>query len=521
MADVAISTRPHTGDWCQLGRGAYPGVTPDQVTMTANQAGSDQLTFTLARPSDMDHMDLQPLARVRCEAPGSGVVWSGRVRDVAPNDRGLVVTCRGHQADLDDDVWRRVWVHSRLTEWRDQRSTPGVNLGFWSSLYQVAGLQGGWVLSIPSAYTNVSAVGVNLDLGYACARRVSVDWSSLVGGIAAVQLVIRGADDEQLFTNVIDNTTATNTMAASGTITTDLATAKRYVGVYLNVTGTGTLASQLALQLTGIRVAGDNPGYLDAGGASALTASHVIQDIRAAKTTLNQDQTRIASTAFAIPHLTTEGGYETHRTTMARANAYHDYLTGVDAARRVFLQQRPSTPILSIGARSGDAVFQDAGTTSDDAFNRVLIQALNTTGGTTTVERTGASSPLTQAGVTRTKVLTAQAPLTTTAAQQVGDAWLARNTTRPIRGGITIRGPGAAWWTETGWPARPADTLRLPGQRVRIGDRRNPDTGGVSVDATITAVTYQPATDTATLTLDQPRDAFDVLMARTTARRPT
>ena len=55
------------------------------------------------------------------------------------------------------------------------------------------------------------------------------------------------------------------------------------------------------------------------------------------------------------------------------------------------------------------------------------------------------------------------------------------------------------------------------GDRIRLADRWDPDTGGMGRDAEITQVTWTQATDTAQLTTDSPNDRLEVVLTRLAA----
>ena len=66
----------------------------------------------------------------------------------------------------------------------------------------------------------------------------------------------------------------------------------------------------------------------------------------------------------------------------------------------------------------------------------------------------------------------------------------------------------------TGAPLQPEDFLVLGGELLHFLDRHNPDTGAWGRDGRIVEVTYTPATDTATLSIDNSRKSFESLLAR-------
>ena len=116
----------------------------------------------------------------------------------------------------------------------------------------------------------------------------------------------------------------------------------------------------------------------------------------------------------------------------------------------------------------------------------------------------------------RTKQLQVGSTLPTdgAAAAAIGDVWLTQHVTTPFRGTLTATGPQAIRDRLTGLPVQPAQLLCETGELIHFSDRIHPDTGAVGRDGRIAAVTYNPLTDTATITLDNNRADFDALMAR-------
>ncbi len=517
MPEAVISTRPHDGEWAPLGRGRNaPGNTPDGVSLSSTTAGPESLTFTIRRPGDVRWDDLQPLVDVRAEVPGAGIVWSGRVHEVVPADNGqLNVACRGWQYALDDDLWRRSWVRDRTAGFQDIRTVPAsINYAVFDPTDDlIATVDGAIRLQLPArALLAGQTAAVILDLGDAVGRSVAIDYVNLTGANASVNLIIQGYDDQAATTGGDTAYNTATTGLAASPFAVDMAADKRFILIGLQVATGVTPGAVVGIKITRVRVYAETA--YRSGAASALLASTVVGEVRAALPWLSSDTSRIETTVTTIPHLDTEGAYETHRQTLQRVNAYHDYLFGVDELRRLFFTQRPSTPIIAIGERSGDAAFQDAGDNIEDLFNQVIVNGRDATGAQVQTLVTATSGPLARASTDRTRVLEVGASITSTDATTIGTQWLTRRSTKPTRGSVQLRGMGAAWWAETGVPIQPAACLRLCGQLIRVGNRMNPDTGGVGREAVIQAVSYDPATDTATLSLDGSRDHLDSLLAR-------
>lgn len=521
--EATVRVRPHGGTWSVLGSDIAPGCVPEGLVCSADQAGPTQLSFTVRRDTTLPWRDLLPFTEIEVEAPGAGVVWSGRVSAATPGaDGAWSVTCRGWQFHLDDDVFRRLWVHQRLGDWQDCAGRSDVNPSIYGRSFTQAGgfvgsFRGGE--AVGNNATGGGRMGVYLDGGEAGAiARVVITWESSANGVGTDWAAYLFESDTDPLSDAT-NTVISYITSASGTFSRTLATPRRFVTIALqnNTAGVLTPTNSVWFKVTGA-IAVRDTAY-ESGNASVLRASTVIEDTLAFAPLLSADTRLIATSGLidagvrGVPHLTTEGSYETPRQVMQRANAYHDWLVGVDATKRVFFRERPTVPLAELGAWSGSE-FSDAGDDGDELYNRVLVQATGIDGQAVQVERTSDSPLLTIGGATRTRILGAQAALTVAAAEVIGDAWLARRVRRPTRGSITAAGAGRLRMLTSGAPVTPAEMLRWPGELVRLADRWDPDTGGWGRDATISQVTWTADTDTVQLTLDSPKERLDVVLGR-------
>lgn len=516
---ATVSIRPAGSNWQVIGRDLAPGIVPQGLRCTANQWGPDECTFTLARDPRVPWGDIVPFTDVDVHADDAGLVWSGRVWATAPAARGSVaVTCRGWQYLLDDDLLMRSYVRNGTTGYADMRSIPSASTSVWVDNGLGASVATGGSIALGWDYNKALSVGwrvgVVLDMQQADARSIALDWSGLTGSSANVSFTAVGADDALLTSGVLTaGTWVTNAVGASGTVVGDLASNKRYVGVYLNVATAFTPAATLRLPITDVRVFSAT-GYHDAGGLSVLKASDVVADMRTALAAwLSTDTTGITTTSSNIPALNTDRRYVTPRQILQAANAYHDYLLGVDADRRMYFRARPTTPLVQIGDGSG-ATWADAGDSAEELYNRAIVSGLQPDGTIQNQVRTTTSPLLTLNGYTRTRELTTQVPLTAAAAAFIGDSFLARRKDRPTRGQVVIAGPAACTKVQGGAPVAPAEVLRYPGELMRIGNRWSPDDGGNSRDGVISAVAWDADTDTTTITIDSPRADMEVVLAR-------
>lgn len=116
----------------------------------------------------------------------------------------------------------------------------------------------------------------------------------------------------------------------------------------------------------------------------------------------------------------------------------------------------------------------------------------------------------------RTKQLAVNSTLPTdgVAAAQIGDSWLSAHSTTPFRGQITLTGPNALRNRLSGQPVPLAELLTNTGELIYFADRPDPDTGAAGRNGRIAGVSYDPAADAATVTLDNTRNDLDFLLSR-------
>lgn len=114
----------------------------------------------------------------------------------------------------------------------------------------------------------------------------------------------------------------------------------------------------------------------------------------------------------------------------------------------------------------------------------------------------------------RTQELPIRSPLTDALARRLGDMWLARHRTTPMKGTVSVTGQGGVRRVLGGEPVHPAWLLRDTGQLLRLNDRVDPDNGGIGRDGRIAAVDYDHDTLTASISIDNDRRSFDALLER-------
>ncbi len=399
--DLTVRLQALDGVWETCGAGRYGGIVPENFTASADR-GPGTCSFDLKRDPGAIHPDLGAYTPAEVEVNGT-LVWSGRVRETPTREgaeRSISVQGQGWQFHLDDDVFQQSYVHTRLGDWKDMRSTPGAALS-GAGLAGVAEMpaagqvttEGGVIyLGYPAGTYVTKAVGVVLDMGPdARAKHVTIDWGSSFN-FATSQLHARGADApsnigwgypagdvwEDAFMLVNNGTSIFATSGAS------FAIPRRYVQIFHYINGTN--GGDVWWTLKRVLIATDDTYH--ASNQSALTATQVIKDALGRGTKLlSTDQSKIAATTFQIPDYAPDG-YRTPREHIDAVNAFHDYEVKVDEHRRLVFQPRPSIATLEVGDWSG-ADFDDASANSgEEIYNRVIVQAQDYLGQPVWVQRT-------------------------------------------------------------------------------------------------------------------------------------
>lgn len=514
-ADAVVILKAAGGEWTTIGAGYGRGIFAEGITVSVNDAGPDTCGFMLRRRAVLPWPDLLAFNRADIWIGGTPV-WGGRVWEAPLSDTGddvIAVTGRGWQYHLDDDLLQRLYVHTDLTAYRDQRSFPSSTLSAHHATPQVGVGDGAITLIFPDGYTvtNNEQVVATIDLGASLAKRAVVSWERVGVSDADDTVRSRGSTSEDAAVAGDDSTGALT--SASGTISHTFGAARRYhhVMVYRNGAG-GTFGADQGVRITAIKLFGE--AAWESGGASILKASDVVEDVLSsgAVPLLDTDTSRIEATSFSIPDLAPAGDISP-RALLAAVNAYEGKLLGVDAAGRLFFRARPATPAVEVGAWPGSS-FNDSSTNSGEGlYNQVIVRGAGADGSEIRELRTATSGLLARQGFNRTATLSAGSLLTSASAQALGDLWLEEKSSPPLKGTLTVQGFGGAR-AISGGPIHPSSLLLRAGELIRLGNLIDPTDGAVGRDATIRSVSYAHDTETATLELDNERGRFEAFLER-------
>lgn len=381
------------------------GVWPEGLQCTANEKGPDTARFTVRRDPGVPAPDLLAFTPVEIEKHGL-VAWEGFVWDTPGGDEHSIdVECRGWQYHGDDDTFQRVWVHSKMSEWRDQRSFLGSDLAVYPAGSQVEVGDGGIVLAWPA---NVSApalrAGVTLDLGPTAvgAMRVYVEYECTTGDANGL-LRINGTDTESEASMATDAAEKALSAGSPSTHSKTFSAPRRYVHLSYRRTSAFTFGSDVYVRIKAVRVFTD--AAYESGGQSVLTSSDVIKDALPYCPLWSQDTSGIDTVSFAHPHMAMTDE-RTPNSVFDVANSVHNYLFKLAPGRRVRFKPQPTVPLLKVGAWGGDAFRPASKSAGEDIFNRAVISAIGPDGSPVKVQRYAGQQP----GVAFEEVATPSAP---------------------------------------------------------------------------------------------------------------
>lgn len=394
MADLTVRLKPAGSPWEVCGVDRMPGVYPESFTATANEWGSETCSFQLRRPPDNDYPDLTAYADCEVEIAGK-LVWSGRIREAPTRegaDAAIQVSGVGWQVQLDDDVYERIYVHTRLDAWQDYRSSPAADLNRFITSWGVEAGPGAIKISHPpNAIPLNRRAGVLLDLGpYSAAKRVIVEWETSANDGFYATAYLAAGDSPVDVTGLTIEATITALNTASGTFRHTLATARRYVLIFVDAAA-HTPPAEIWFRAKAVRVFADTA--YESGGVSVLKADTVVKDARDRATLLlSNSNEHITAADFNIDDLAPAAPV-TPREVMLAVNAFHRWRLKIREDKKLHFGPQPNSPIVKVGAWGG-STFEDASAGSgEEIYNRVLITARANDGRPVRVERTSAQLP--------------------------------------------------------------------------------------------------------------------------------
>lgn len=149
---------------------------------------------------------------------------------------------------------------------------------------------------------------------------------------------------------------------------------------------------------------------------------------------------KITATSTSIQALKTDG-YKTPREVIDQANAYHQWIARVDENKQFVYKAKPTVPLFEVGAWSGYDFSDQAASSGDDIYSRVVVDAQGSAGAPIRVARSAGqmatsvarsnsgASTLTSAQQTSLKVTSAPVTdinlITTSGKNYAQDSWTA------------------------------------------------------------------------------------------------
>ena len=446
-----ISVQDVDGRWHQLGAGALRGVWPEAVELVSDEYGPKTATFELHRDPESAWPDLGAYAPMEASV-GGALRWSGRIIDAPTRsaDRVISVQAEGWQAHLDDDQYERIYVHTRLSDWKDQRSSLTTTLGSVSGGFVAAPTvnagDGGITLQWPKDETIVAGrnVGVYLDLGpYGAASRVVVTWEGSNGDSNNI-LFCRGTDDCNPTAGGDDAFTAGMNAGGPYTSSGTFSVPRRYVHLLFNrASADATASSDCFFRITSVQVF-SSTAY-ESGNSSVLRGDHVVSDaLDSASMLLAADRSRVEqTTGFYVPEFAPDGP-RTPRQAAEAVNVFFDHQVKVDERRRAVFREKPSVPDVVVGKWGGSS-FDDASNASGaDIVSRVIARGDDPAGVKVSVVRSQSEQP----GVPLSVVASPAPPNPSFATDASG--WTATTSTITRDTGTYDSSPASGRWDNSG-----------------------------------------------------------------------
>ncbi len=501
------------GGWETLGADRLRGIVPEGIVCTSNRWGPDSCSFTLGRDPAAAGADLSTWTPVEIEVAGV-VVWDGRIK-ATPTADSVNVQGQGWQYHLDDDVYDRVYVHTRLGDYRDVRTFPTANRGSFREVGQVTAGSGAIALAWPANTPSIGWAGAILDLGPGnTAKRVVIEWDSS-NNDAGTTFFARGCDTpDPTAGGTVDAFSFTLGSGAIGTTAGTFSTAKRYVALFIFRNTSITPAADIWIRLKSVKTFSDTA--YESSNASVLTLDQVAVDaLSRATQLLSSDRSEIQPGTFPIAEFAVTD--QTPRQALTAANAYENYAIKMLPGRRLSVRTRPSVPVFEIGEWSG-ADFQDASAGSgDDIVNRFVVRGTGPDGAQIRVDRRssdiGATTLADRRGFNHTRTMSAGAAITTAVGERIGDLYLRAHSTAPFAGSFRAV-PGGVRHAGSATEPHPAWLLLATGELVRCMHRIDPDTGGFGRAGEIDTVTYTADALASDVALNENRAGLEALLAR-------
>jgi hypothetical protein len=509
VALATIRILPLGGYWETFGADRLRGISAEGITAACDSWGPSSLDFQVKAEAGARRPDLLPYTPVELEVDGI-LCWAGFVFTRPSDDNNYSVGCRGWQYHLDDDLFDRSYVHTRLSDWQDVRSLLSYNLATYTTSWGVEAGTGGIALTSAPVALNGSSAAVLFDAGPdSTIKRVVIAWTSSNNDAnnTTAYFDSGGSLPLSVGANVI---AGIGTGGASGTYALTLSTAQRYVQITLG-SNVHTPPAEVWFKVSSALLFRDTA--YESGNASILKSDQVIRDALSFATLLSQDPTYISAGTFSIPSYETSG-YITPRQAMEAVNVVENMrlkIGGPDLKHLVY-DAKPSAPIIEVGDWAGSQ-FSDATVTGEPIYSRAILDGTGPDGLRLVSKRTQSGTLVDRRGFQRSSRVDVGSAVTQAIADRINDLWLTEHDTAPFSGTLNITGSGARRIV-SGQEVPPHLFLLYAGERVRLSNRVDPDTGAWGRDGRIASATYNHSEGSVSLSLDEQPWRWAEVMAR-------
>lgn len=293
MAQI-IRLQAQDGRWETVGVDRLSRVSPEGLSLSSNEHGSDTARFALKRDPGGIYPDLASFTPCEVEIDGV-VVWTGRVWETPTKEgreNSISVEGRGWQYHLDDRAFQFPFLMSRqAANLKDIRGMIFSQLNYFTSTGTVSADDGatiiGWEKGTDIDPTN--AVGVYLDFGQNYYDKwyfieMTTVWNMENSNIS---LLFRANDDQTNFISPAPADSQDLMPGIPGNVVAPMTTKKfnlymntprRYLGIFLYYSGaSGTFSVDEIMKITDLKIFG-RAKYATHTDQSALRASSIVKE---------------------------------------------------------------------------------------------------------------------------------------------------------------------------------------------------------------------------------------------------
>lgn len=350
------------GRWVSIGGDAARGIVAQDLTADADSWGSRSLAATLRRKPDVPWLDLSAFTPLEYEKQCLKV-WSGRINGTPTSDgadRKISISGEGWQYHLDDDVFRRAYLRTKLGDFTNVRDSLSADLSKFTTAGQVQVGDSAIVLGFNAGDTIAAGVlvGATLDFGPSLCRVVTFNWESS-NNAAPFSIFCDGHDNpDGAQSGSVETaiTFAMNSGASGGSGPQTFVNGHRYVSFLLSSGGGGgPLAADVWFRVNLCATFSD-PAY-EAANISVLRADQIVTDaIDRGTLLLSSDRSGVEQPIFYIPEFAMDQP-STPRETWVAANAFHDWQSMIDVELAPVFRPLATDPTIQVDARSN---FEEA-----------------------------------------------------------------------------------------------------------------------------------------------------------------